>query len=186
MSRPATGEPLLLSAPGRLTADAYESANGGGRGYFAQFDHGSGYLTMYCHMLGPSPLAIGQWADRGTIVGYMDSTGNVTGPHVHFVIGNTAKVRNDAAIMWKGFYWALDPAKYLVEVPPSGGMVTAEYDKLRKRQVFEVYSNDAIAKSQALLAAGSSASAKTQAEAVKQAAQKLIDQITAGHAAAEY
>ncbi len=70
----------------------------GGLGNAVGVDHQNGFVTWYGHavQLAVSP---GQWVDRGQIVAYMGSTGNSTGPHVHFII-----VRN-------GVY--VDPLGYL-------------------------------------------------------------------------
>jgi murein DD-endopeptidase MepM/ murein hydrolase activator NlpD len=46
-------------------------------------DHGTGYLTVYGHM---SQVATqcGQSVGQGTYIGAVGSTGNSTGPHLHF------------------------------------------------------------------------------------------------------
>ncbi len=52
-------------------------------GYCVFIDHGNGYETRYAHM---SELAVetGDLIEQSQVVGYVGSTGNSTGPHLHF------------------------------------------------------------------------------------------------------
>lgn len=54
-------------------------------------NHNNGYMTLYGHM---SRLAVkkGQKVERGQVIGYVGSTGDSTGPHVHYEV-------------WKGREW---------------------------------------------------------------------------------
>lgn len=57
----------------------------GGYGYAVVIDHGNGLSTLYGHN---SELAVdeGQSVSKGQVVAYTGSTGNSTGPHVHFEV----------------------------------------------------------------------------------------------------
>ena len=56
-----------------------------GYGYTIIIDHGEGYRTLYSHLKG-TWVSAGQRVSRGQLVGEVGSTGNSSGPHVHFEI----------------------------------------------------------------------------------------------------
>ena len=57
----------------------------GGYGYIVEINHGGGYTTRYAH-LSKILVSAGQRVAKGDVVGRMGSTGNSTGPHLHFEI----------------------------------------------------------------------------------------------------
>ena len=61
----------------------------GGYGNCVMINHGNGYTTLYGHM---SKIAVsaGQTVSMGQVIGYVGSTGNSTGPHIHFEIRASA------------------------------------------------------------------------------------------------
>ena len=61
----------------------------GGYGNCVMINHGNGYTTVYGHM---SRIAVssGQTVSMGQVVGYVGSTGNSTGPHLHFEVRASA------------------------------------------------------------------------------------------------
>ena len=62
---------------------------GDGYGNCVMINHGNGYTTLYGHM---SRIAVvnGQTVSQGQVIGYVGSTGNSTGPHLHFEIRASA------------------------------------------------------------------------------------------------
>ena len=76
-----TGTPILAAAKGQV-----ESANWlGGYGLAVIINHSSAQQSLYGHM---SEIFVqpGQWVEPGTVIGRVGSTGNSTGPHLHFEI----------------------------------------------------------------------------------------------------
>lgn len=75
------GDPVVASAPGTVvTAD---SVDNGGYGRWVAVDHGNGERTIYAHLQGLAVTA-GQRLDQGQLLGTVGSTGNSSGPHLHF------------------------------------------------------------------------------------------------------
>lgn len=56
-----------------------------GYGFLVIVDHGDGSRAYYSHLKG-AWVNVGDWVGRGGLVGEVGSTGNSTGPHVHFEI----------------------------------------------------------------------------------------------------
>ncbi len=56
-----------------------------GYGFLVIVDHGDGSQAYYSHLKG-AWVSVGDWVPRGGLVGEVGSTGNSTGPHVHFEI----------------------------------------------------------------------------------------------------
>jgi hypothetical protein len=58
---------------------------GGGCGNYVKLAHADGRATMYCHMKkGTVAVSPGQHVSCGQVLGYVGSSGNSTGPHLHF------------------------------------------------------------------------------------------------------
>jgi len=56
-----------------------------GYGYTVIIDHGEGLVSLYSHMKGEW-VNVGDWVERGQLIGEVGSTGNSSGPHVHFEV----------------------------------------------------------------------------------------------------
>jgi murein DD-endopeptidase MepM/ murein hydrolase activator NlpD len=78
----APGEPILASDTGVIVFSGWAS---GGYGFTVAIDHGNGYQTLYAH-LSSIIVSCGQSVVQGQTIGYGGSTGNSTGPHLHFEI----------------------------------------------------------------------------------------------------
>ncbi len=56
-------------------------------GYYIIIDHNNGYYTLYAHMSDFYPgINVGNTILRGQQIGYVGSTGQSTGPHIHFEV----------------------------------------------------------------------------------------------------
>jgi LysM repeat protein len=63
----------------------FAGAATGGYGYMIMIDHGTGYQTVYAH-LSSVRVRCGQSVSQGGYIGAVGSSGNSTGPHLHFEV----------------------------------------------------------------------------------------------------
>lgn len=74
-------DPVVASAAGTVvTAD---TVNDSGYGRWVVIDHGNNEKSLYAH-LNTVTVAKGQWVDQGAQIGTVGSTGNSSGPHLHY------------------------------------------------------------------------------------------------------
>ena len=75
------GQPIVAADSGRVVTATYHYSYGN----YVMIDHGGGYSTLYAHA---SSLAVsaGQTVTKGQVIAYVGSTGNSTGPHLHFEV----------------------------------------------------------------------------------------------------
>jgi murein DD-endopeptidase MepM/ murein hydrolase activator NlpD len=66
----------------------YAGWNDWGYGNLIILDHGNGWESRYAH-LSQINVSCGQSVGQGDVIGLMGSTGNSTGPHLHFELTNT-------------------------------------------------------------------------------------------------
>jgi hypothetical protein len=77
-----TGTPIVAAKEGRVSFAGWHD---GGYGYLVEISHADGSTTRYAHN---SRLLVGQGQEvrQGEVISQMGSTGNSTGPHLHFEI----------------------------------------------------------------------------------------------------
>ena len=81
------GTPTYAAKSGVVTTARY----GAGWGNYVVINHGDGFSTLYAHF-DTIKVSEGDVVSRGQIIGTVGSTGNSTGPHLHFTMyynGNT-------------------------------------------------------------------------------------------------
>lgn len=91
------GTPVYAAAAGEVFKSRYyiQDDRGGGHsdgyGNYVMIDHGD-YYTLYGHLKYKQVVLAGQTVSQGQLIGYTASTGNSSGPHLHFEVrkGTTA------------------------------------------------------------------------------------------------
>lgn len=73
--------PIYASKAGTVIVSQYSSSYGN----YVVVSHGSGNTTLYGHM-SSRKVEVGQYVNQGDVLGITGSTGNSTGPHLHFEI----------------------------------------------------------------------------------------------------
>lgn len=74
------GTPIKVTGNGQITYLGWK----GGYGKSIEVRHTNGYRTFYAHMSNYGKYKQGQMVKQGQVIGYVGSTGNSTGPHLHY------------------------------------------------------------------------------------------------------
>src|SRR4051812_37097058 len=110
-----TGTPIKAATCGRVTTVEYE----GGYGNIVCIRASSSFTTCYAHM-SRFGTEVGRYVRIGQVIGYVGTTGDATGPHVHF------EVRINGS--------AVNPAPYLSgSKKPSGRSMAVKYETVHKK-----------------------------------------------------
>ena len=75
------GAEILAAASGTVVTTGWVS----GYGNYTVIDHGGGLMTAYGHQ-SSFAVSVGAVVTQGQVIGYVGSTGNSTGPHLHFEV----------------------------------------------------------------------------------------------------
>ena len=78
------GVDIVASAAGQVIVSKNSGWNGG-YGNYVVIKHPNGTQTVYGHLLN-SLVSVGQSVAQGQLIGHLGSSGNSTGPHIHFEI----------------------------------------------------------------------------------------------------
>ena len=93
----AYGTNILAANDGTVIYVKTTYVAGKGYGKYLIIDHGGGYSTLYAHCSSIS-VKTGQTVSRGDVIGKVGSTGNSTGPHIHFEIRVDGKAQDP--LLW--------------------------------------------------------------------------------------
>ena len=115
----AKGTPILATAAGRvlvarcdpdnrgrLTCNVDGYPGKGGCGWFVDILHAGGVITRYCHMVVRPKVRVNERVDAGQPIGWVGSSGNSSGPHLHFEVHLGADRSSRGAV---------DPATFMRE-----------------------------------------------------------------------
>jgi len=87
------GVPILAAAAGIVEVANSTDSWGYGWGYYIKVRHEGGFVTLYAHC---SKIAVrtDEEVEQGQVIGYVGSTGNSTGEHLHFSVYKDGKASN--------------------------------------------------------------------------------------------
>jgi len=92
--RVKSGTSVVAAANGTVIASGW----GGAYGYRIEIDHGNGYITAYNH-LSKIEISGGEVA-AGQEIGKTGTSGNTTGPHLHFEVTKDGEFMNPSSWLW--------------------------------------------------------------------------------------
>jgi len=78
-----------------------------GCGWYVEILHAGNVITRYCHQVQRPIVTVGQQVAAGQSIGYSGSSGNSSGPHLHFEV----HLNGDAS-----YNGAVDPVKFMQDV----------------------------------------------------------------------
>lgn len=119
-------KPVLASAAGTVTKAVTKLKTGYGK--HVVIDHGNGESSVYAHLRAVT-VKVGAWVDQGALIGRLGSTGNSTGPHLHF----EQKVGKVVAPSWfarKEYAHGTSRSGNCVDSPLSGDLLEGDGDDL--------------------------------------------------------
>ena len=111
---------IIAAAAGTVTIARYSTSAGN----YVQINHGNGVYTRYLHMKSLPSVKVGQVVKKGQVLGYMGSTGQSTGAHLHF----------DVSV--NGSY--VDPKPYLSGVK---SLVSTQSASKKPDVIYQVYAD---------------------------------------------
>jgi murein DD-endopeptidase MepM/ murein hydrolase activator NlpD len=89
------GAPVIAADSGYVVQAGWSNV---GYGNMILINHGNGYLTRYAH-LSALNVEVGDSVKKGQLIGRVGSTGNSTGPHLHFEIIRGGVHRNPFGLL---------------------------------------------------------------------------------------
>lgn len=130
----AEGTPIGAAGAGTVTQAGWN----GGYGYSVTLDHGNGLETLYGHM-SEVLVAVGDVVSQLQTIGLVGSTGNSTGPHLHFSVIKDGEQVDPASIFGyasgtnyatAGLHWVGEKGPELVNFKGGESVYDAETSEL--------------------------------------------------------
>lgn len=87
------GEPIVAAKRGTVSFSGWHDSYG----YCVFLEHGNGLQTRYAHA-SRLDCVLGDTVEAGQVIAYIGSTGNSTGPHLHFEILQDGQLQNPLAV----------------------------------------------------------------------------------------
>lgn len=127
------GSPIVNVQEGKVSF----VGNRGDYGKMILINHGKGLETVYGHMSGyKKGIKVGDFVNKGTVIGYVGSTGLATGPHLHYEVRvnkvpvDPTKVSLSSFFRLKGYY----QERKSVEITANIKGLVSELNKIKLTQ----------------------------------------------------
>ena len=98
-----------------------------GCGWYVDILHAGNVITRYCHMVSRPIVRVGQYVGAGEVIGLSGSSGNSSGPHLHFEVHLNGDSSNAGAV---------DPVPFMNQVgaPLVGSVMSRSRTRLFRHQ----------------------------------------------------
>ncbi len=90
------GDTIVAASAGLVVTSMCQASNGNcdvdggvsvkGCGWYVKIRHAGGLSTLYCHMTSQPLVSVGDRVNAGQPLGKVGSSGNSSGPHLHFEV----------------------------------------------------------------------------------------------------
>ncbi|MBI5211796.1 MAG: M23 family metallopeptidase [Nitrospirae bacterium] len=95
----STGTPIKATADGIVSFSGWSAGNGN----LVVIEHGFGFSTFYAHN-SSNAVSVGQKVKRGNTIAHIGSTGNTTGPHLHYEVWHNGKAADPMSFIKEAKY----------------------------------------------------------------------------------
>ncbi|MEA2027311.1 MAG: peptidoglycan DD-metalloendopeptidase family protein [Chloroflexota bacterium] len=88
------GTKVRAAADGFVAYVGRNPWDNGNRAFVVIIGHAGGYESIYAHLQPRRKVRAGQWVERGDLIGFIGTTGQTSGPHVHWEVSRDFRSLN--------------------------------------------------------------------------------------------
>lgn len=134
----SVGTPVYASESGRVITNKFNRF----RGWYIVVDHGGGLRTLYQHLNGRAPKAVGSSVQRGEVIARTGRSGIGSGPHLHYEVHVNGKPVNPLPFIQGNGRRKPKPKPNPPTPPPSTPEISGssgDSDKVTDLEKFDIY-----------------------------------------------
>lgn len=134
----SVGTPVYVSESGRVITNKFNRF----RGWYIVVDHGGGLRTLYQHLNGRAPKAVGSSVQRGEVIARTGRSGIGSGPHLHYEVHVNGKPVNPLPFIQGNGRRKPKPKPNPPTPPPSTPEISGssgDSDKVTDLEKFDIY-----------------------------------------------
>ena len=125
----ATASGIIVESLYGITSQAYGNTSSSmnyGAGNLITIKHSGGIFSTYFHLQNKQQVKVGDIVTKGQLIGYMGSTGNSTGSHLHFQVEDSSRAGFSFGAMRKAS--AVNPRQFMGDI--GGNVVVASPEEV--------------------------------------------------------